>query len=494
MRRITAIKFVLVFVIVCLVSLPNHAQSSQLPVLKVTFPGSFSANMDYIYGSMQLTDVDGSVLEMPAKFKTRGATAKQYSMKPSFNMKFRDAEDNELDANVLGLRTADSWILDAMAIDRICMRNRVCFDIWNEFSHLPYDTDFGSRSGTVGKFVEVYINDEYKGIYCLTDRINRKLLDLKKVKDNGDGTYVVRGVLYKSGTTDILDQNTPGLFNDSTICVYEWHNAWELTYPDDYAGMQAWQPFYDKFSNLHNYNFVKQNCNLENIADFQIMVMALALADNWGNKNKFAFIRNSTATDDKANMLFTLWDMDVSLGGQYNGSCYDGNYIDWPVSAASNNAPIPFSICNTQKEYAKTLANRWAEGRAGAFSVVSVATKLRTYRDLFINSGAWQRMVDYYNTQKYKPCHVEDLSKEIELIINWYKDRFHEMDSYFGIAAPVLGDANADATVDVADITAIAAYILGDAPADFNLPNADANEDGTIDVADITTTASIILK
>ena len=58
----------------------------------------------------------------------------------------------------------------------------------------------------------------------------------------------------------------------------------------------------------------------------------------------------------------------------------------------------------------------------------------------------------------------------------------------------LLGDANGDGIVDVADITAIAAYILGDAPENFNEQNADANEDGQIDVADITKTAAIILQ
>ena len=57
----------------------------------------------------------------------------------------------------------------------------------------------------------------------------------------------------------------------------------------------------------------------------------------------------------------------------------------------------------------------------------------------------------------------------------------------------LLGDANADGTVDVADITTIASYILGKNIAVFSMTNADANEDGVIDVADITTTASIIL-
>ena len=56
------------------------------------------------------------------------------------------------------------------------------------------------------------------------------------------------------------------------------------------------------------------------------------------------------------------------------------------------------------------------------------------------------------------------------------------------------GDANNDAVVDVADITAIAAYILGENPVNFNQKNADVNNDEVIDVADITAAAGIILQ
>lgn len=57
----------------------------------------------------------------------------------------------------------------------------------------------------------------------------------------------------------------------------------------------------------------------------------------------------------------------------------------------------------------------------------------------------------------------------------------------------LLGDANADGTIDVADITAIASHILGKTPELWNATNADANQDKTIDVADITATAELIL-
>lgn len=58
----------------------------------------------------------------------------------------------------------------------------------------------------------------------------------------------------------------------------------------------------------------------------------------------------------------------------------------------------------------------------------------------------------------------------------------------------LLGDANEDGKVDVADITTIAAFILGQNPPKFNRMNADVNKDGKIDVADITSTASKILS
>ena len=125
------------------------AETNVLPVLKVYFDGKIVRDMEYTNGSMQLTDTDGTVIDLPAKFKTRGATASMYLMKPSLNMKLR-TEDyaEEADSSLLGMRSCSSWILDAMAIDRICMRNRVAFDIWNEFSRLPYATEFDGRNGT----------------------------------------------------------------------------------------------------------------------------------------------------------------------------------------------------------------------------------------------------------------------------------------------------------------------------------------------------------
>ena len=57
----------------------------------------------------------------------------------------------------------------------------------------------------------------------------------------------------------------------------------------------------------------------------------------------------------------------------------------------------------------------------------------------------------------------------------------------------LLGDANGDGKVTVADYTAIAHYIMGNATANFNEKAADVNGDGKINVADYTAAAHLIL-
>lgn len=430
--------FFTAFVVVALHGVAG-AENKALPQLKITYNNDDLNYDTYIPGTMVLTDVGGEALELAAMFKTRGATAREYSMKPALNMKLTDADGNELDENLLGLRKASSFILDAMAIDRINMRNRVAFDIWNSFSRLPYETDFGSRNGTVGKFVEMYINGKYKGIYCLSDKINRKLLDLKKPDvDEVTGEVTIRGLLYKNGTNDIDDQNTPGYYNNGIVYVINPHDAWELHEPEEYSYMTdvVWGPLNELYAgnNYANYKYVKEHFWLDNLADYTILIMALCIEDNWGNKNKYLSIQNVTKSGDKRKFVVTPWDLDASFGGNYNGSKYDGDYTDWSVEDIAKSAPLPFAACLSQPDFKELLKQRWIEGSLGAFAVDSVKQRLFDTCALFEESGAWKRTVDYWKTQRYTECYVDDLSKEVGLVAEWYENRFKLLDEYFGIS------------------------------------------------------------
>ena len=48
----------------------NGTQPPVLPVLRVTMQGTFTADMEYVNGQMQLTDAEGRVVTLPAKLKS----------------------------------------------------------------------------------------------------------------------------------------------------------------------------------------------------------------------------------------------------------------------------------------------------------------------------------------------------------------------------------------------------------------------------------------
>ena len=133
-----------------------------------------------------------------AGIKVRGKTAASYPKK-SYAIEFCDTMGEELDVSLFDMRSDGDWILDAMYIDHSRMRNRLCTDIWNAYNRIPHISDEPeAMNGTRGLFVEVFLNGEYNGIYCLTERIDRKQLKLKKYRN------ACCGLSYKAYTWDNL--------------------------------------------------------------------------------------------------------------------------------------------------------------------------------------------------------------------------------------------------------------------------------------------------
>ena len=80
-------------------------------------------------------------------------------------------------------------------------RNRLAMDLFNSFSRLPYSTAYEGRHGINGSYVEVWTEGRYSGLYCLADRVNRKLLGGKKMKGGAKGG-ALRGIVYKCKSYD----------------------------------------------------------------------------------------------------------------------------------------------------------------------------------------------------------------------------------------------------------------------------------------------------
>lgn len=91
----------------------------------------------------------------PIELKTRGNTTFNYIKKP-YQMKF----DSKVD--LFGMGKEKKWILLANYVDGTMVRNKVIFDLGEEIG-MPYTCQ--------SVFVDLYINNQYMGVYQLTEKV-----------------------------------------------------------------------------------------------------------------------------------------------------------------------------------------------------------------------------------------------------------------------------------------------------------------------------------
>lgn len=403
-----------------------------LPLVNIIVDIAKVSKTEFVRGEIEITDYQkrtDSALETVryhCMYRIRGGYATRYEKK-SFAVKLIDEDGADLNANILGIREENSWILDAMAVDRTRMRNRVCFDVWNDMSQVPYETKYGNRNGTKGVFVEVFINGIYNGLYCMTDKIDRKLLGLKKAKVNEDESVVVRGLLYKginwNSGWNLLS------YKEADVNAVTW-NAWELQYPDDYPSVDTWKPLMNLIDFCSDETtedmFVSEYQDYfytDNLQDYVVFTLALNVGDN-GYKNTFLSVADIGMGH---RYLITPWDMDMSLGGYYNGDYYDElSSLDRYNYTAPFNRLIVYNIDG----FREALSFRWTELCKTRLSIEYISKHLDSYVNMFELSGAWNRERQKWNGN---PVPLkESLADEIQYVKDWYTRNFINLCEQFG--------------------------------------------------------------
>ncbi len=493
-------RFLYIFLL-CLVPLLGWSQSlskmlasmsdKSLPLINVEveidsvgqvyfFPGKFTL-YEYINGKMKTQHYNCLV-------RQRGKTA-LFLPKWSFAIKFVDEEGEKLNVNLLGLREDNSWILDAMGIDHLRMRNRVCFDIWNEYSHTMWDTKFGNRNGTVGTMVEVFVNGVYAGVYHLSDKINRQLLNLRKVKIEDNDSVTVKGVLYKgkgSGTTNFMLD-----YEDDRTDTIKW-NTFELQYPDDYPSLQAWKPlmnlveFNGKTEISYFIDHVDEWYYIDNLVDYFILLVALGIND-MPYKNTFL---STPDINFGHRFMITPWDMDACLGRGCNG---DPQFYTSQLSRLNPYGPFNRMINYNINGFKQRVATRWEELKDSIFSPANIESHINAIAQRYVESGAWHREYDLWKDNVEEDDDkriviVENIYEEVEYVMEWY------IKNHAYISNQLLrwhSDYVEPDAITSTTITQIYSHMLG-IITEYD-EKIDLNGDGIINSADITVGYNSIL-
>ncbi len=422
----------------------------------------------YTTGSFRVSDPtnEGFDSTYVAAFKYRGASSQNYSKK-SYAVKLRDADGNSIDRKLLGYRSDNNWILDAMYIDRACMRNRVGTDLWNEFSEKPYYSakEKKLRTGTRGKFVEVLLNGKYFGLYCMTEKMDRKQLKLKKYVDAASsttGSEEVHGILYKSTDWSYevfmgheSDSETYPLTEPHTYSNYLGYESWrgyDQKYPDATDEAVNWTPLWNAINFVATTKTqtafdagVKEWFDYPVIRDYYLFIELLLATDNHG-KNMFFYVYDTQADENSQLISVAPWDLDGTFGQDWGAvisntsdATIDFDKYIWANEHGQNTlfARLKNSVSIPWKA---DLAARYAELRPTSFDPDRLAARFADYAKLFEDSHADIR------EQSKKHTYHKQIQTEATYAQNWIRKRITALDKKYGYDATTtaLNEAKAD--------------------------------------------------
>lgn len=400
-----------------------------LPLL--VLQGSFG--YDYAQGSMSLYSPDATeptISLIKAKWRG-GSTNTADKHKRNYKIKSINFKGKSQDISLLGMREDNNWIMDAGQIDLFRLRNRIATEIWNDFATKPYyaSKEPKAKSGVTGKVVEVILNNEYRGIYSLTEAMDRKELKLKKYDDKNQEFH---GQLWKVSSWD--KATFWDIDKDYDNTQETWH-AFETKYPDiDDVNPTDYSPLYEAIDFVVNSNdeaFKKEvgdYFDIPVLIDYQLFQETLKPVDNNG-KNMYWGIYD-VAKSKK--LTLAIWDLDASVGQDWH--CSTPLHPDYLLPNTDLGVKDGFNLYHRLSSlnvdnYNEKVASRYQELRKTYFSEKNLISRYQGYYDMLVKSGAASREECKWSKDSDIGGYPLNFKSEIEYIKNWIINRLNYLDT-----------------------------------------------------------------
>ena len=172
------------------------AALTDMPQLRIATKNgaAIDSKEDYVDATYSLTNPVASVPTVSLNGKIRGRGHSTWGQpKNPYKVQFSNDASYARITDVLGMKKQRNWALLADYFDRSLIRNKLALSLGS--SSVFSD---GLKWTPSGQHVEVYLNDDYIGVYLLTEdiRIDPARLNIKKMSSNPtvndvDGGYIV---------------------------------------------------------------------------------------------------------------------------------------------------------------------------------------------------------------------------------------------------------------------------------------------------------------
>lgn len=391
---------------------------TQLPIVNLVV-GPEIVDTPKVPGTIVISDTLGEVLETLMGVEYRGSSSQAYAKK---SMEFKIWEDSTGTTGAketpLGLNKDDAFNLQALYTEPSRINSKILYQLWSEMNTLHYSEDEPDAKNHVKMvYTELFLNDEYRGVYALGEKMNRSQLKLKKMTSSGE----IRGQLLKGDSWGATTFSASTLSNPPVNGEKYWH-GFDYKHPKDSINWDDIHEFItgvitkeeDDFKDLYKTQF-----DVQNAAEYFIFLNLIRATDNTG-KNIFI----ARYTDDTP-FFWVPWDLDGTLGYIWDRS--QENITDDILRNGFFDKLI-LDCDQDSTSFSFILKTRWKELREeGTISVDYLHQLIDENYDYLTENGVYIRENLKWGT--------DDDYEFTEAIVNysknWIVERMAFLDTYF---------------------------------------------------------------
>jgi hypothetical protein len=345
--------------------------------------------------------------------------------KKQYEIQLRNEDGNSIEASLLGMPAESEWILVAAYHDKSLMRDGLGY--WLNRQTGKYAPRF--------QFCEVILNDEYIGVYVLTEKIKRgsNRINIQAAGTTGNnltGGYIIKIDRESTQANDGWSSTfqPPNRSGDQAIFFrYVSPRASDISNPQKEYIRQFIADFETA---LVAPNFTNPGQGYARLIDMDSFIDYLLLSEV--SKNPEAYRLNTylyKVRQSSGNRLFMGpgWNYGIAFG---NGeTCLDnspmGHVLDFNLECPDDVSLVPFwwNRFLDDPSFRQKLDARWAVMRNGVYSTANIHAYIDSVAHV-LNQGAQQR-----NFTRWSVLGDGDYLQQINQLKQWITARLEWLDA-----------------------------------------------------------------
>ena len=340
--------------------------------------------------SDQHNDYSGKI-----SIELRGSSSQYIFPKKSYSIETQTLNGENNNVSLLNLPEENDWVLYGPYSDKTLLRNNLTYQLSRQMGHYSPRT----------KYFELFINNEYMGIYVLTEKIKRDLnrVNIKKIQeDDVSGGYIIKIDKLTDAPINSSWCSSFMTFNDDFVCFqYHYPKADEITIDQKY--------YIESFINNINYSIKElsekqlnintvENINFNSFIDYLIISELSKNVDAY-RISTFLYKDSDEISGDLH--MGPVWDYNLSFGNV--DFCKSSEISGWVLDAGTpcqKSIPRYWHLLLQNDSFRNLFINRWFELRNNILSIDNIFNHIDSASEYIFdaqtrNFETWNSLGEY---------------------------------------------------------------------------------------------------